>query len=125
MVPQDRRLTVRRRVHNGDMTEYEGVVASSRPPQIRMFGDRRMQCKDIPDHVFLGAMLRTLAVDGTLKPTSWRMRWHVHAELEQTIGFVPENLMLAKARKLMAAGKMHGCPCGCRGDYHLPCEGGC
>lgn len=90
-------------------------------PQVRMFGDRRMQCKDIPDGVFLGAVLRTTAVDGTLNPASWRMRWNVHAELEATIGFVPERLLLAKARKLMGAGKLGGCPCGCRGDYHLPC----
>jgi hypothetical protein len=96
-----------------------GTVVGS--PQIRMLGTRRMQCKDIPDEVFLGAVLRTPASDGTLNPASWRMRWNVHAELEATIGFVPDNLLLAKARKLIAAKKLGGCPCGCRGDYHLPC----
>lgn len=91
-------------------------------PSIRLIGGRRMQCKDIPDQVFLDAVARTPASDGTLQPESWRMRWNVHAELEETIGPVPENLLVAKARKLMAAGKLGGCPCGCRGDYHLPCD---
>jgi hypothetical protein len=88
---------------------------------IRLIGNRRMQCKDIPDSVFLGAVLRTPGNFGSTAPDAWRMRWNVHAELEATIGPVPENLLLAKARKLIAAGKLGGCPCGCRGDYHLPC----
>lgn len=84
---------------------------------IRMVGGRRMQCKDIPDETFLDAVRRTKAPGG-----SWRMRWHVQAALEQDIGPVPENLFVAKARKLIAAGKIGGCPCGCRGDYHPPEE---
>lgn len=98
-----------------------GPVAEVPPPQIRMVGDRRMQCKDIPDDVFLDAVRRTPAVDDSLDPSSWRMRWSVHEELERVLGFVPERLLLAKARKLMAAKRLGGCPCGCRGDYHLPC----
>jgi hypothetical protein len=77
-----------------------------------MVGGRRMQCKDIPDNAFLDAVRRTGA------PGTWRMRWNVQDELEKTLGPIPDNLFLAKARKLMAAGKMGGCPCGCRGDYH-------
>lgn len=93
----------------------------SEPVSIRMIGDRRMQCKDIPDDVFLDAVRRTPAVDGSLDPARWRMRWNVQEQLEQVIDPIPENLLLAKARKLMAAKKLGGCDCGCRGDYHLPC----
>jgi hypothetical protein len=87
-------------------------AASEQPVTIRMVGGRRMQCKDIPDEVFLDAVRRAG------KPGSWRMRWNVQTELEKALGPIPENLLLAKARKLMAAGKMGGCDCGCRGDYH-------
>lgn len=85
-------------------------------PTIRMVGNRRMQCKDIPDELFLDA------VRSPGEPGAWRMRWDVQAALEREIGPVPERLFLAKARKLMAARKLSGCPCGCRGDYHLPDE---
>lgn len=104
-----------------DSTPGEKPSQPEPPPQIRMIGDRRMQCKDIPDETFLDAVRRTPACDGTLNPESWRMRWNVHEELERVLGPIPENLLLAKARKLMAARKLGGCPCGCRGDYHLPC----
>lgn len=71
-----------------------------------------MQCKDIPDEVFLSAVRRAG------KPGSWRMRWHVQTELEAVVGPVPENLLMAKARKLIARRVMGGCDCGCRGDWH-------
>jgi hypothetical protein len=83
-----------------------------------MVGDRRMQCKDIPDDVFLDAVRLT-------EPRGrWRMRWNVQERLESVLGPIPENLLLAKARKLQAAEKLGGCMCGCRGDYHLPEECG-
>lgn len=82
------------------------------PVTIRMVGDRRMQCKDIPDEAFLDAVRRAGAVG------SWRMRWNVQTELEKTLGPIPGKLLIAKARKLIAARKMGGCDCGCRGDWH-------
>lgn len=85
---------------------------------IRLINGRRMQCKDIPDDVFLGAVRRS---PGT-STQNWRNRWEVHVTLEEAVGWIPENLLLAKARKLIAAGKLGGCPCGCRGDWHLPEE---
>lgn len=86
-------------------------------PTTRLIDGRRMQCKDIPDSVFLDAVRRTPGTAG-----NWRMRWNVHTELELAVGPIPENLLLAKARKLIAAGKLGGCDCGCRGDWHLPDE---
>jgi hypothetical protein len=97
----------------------EGPVC---PAGIRLVNGRRMQCKDIPDATFLDAVRRA---PGT-SSANWRMRWNVHAILEAQLGPIPGNLFLAKARKLIAAGKLGGCPCGCRGDWHLPeeCIGG-
>ena len=56
---------------------------------------------------------------------SWRMSWNVEAELATVVGPVPYNLFLAKARKLCDRELLHGCPCGCRGDFHPPeeCQG--
>ena len=88
----------------------------SEPANIRLVDGRRMQCKDIPDAVFLDA------VRYTGEPGSWRMRWHVRARLESVLGPVPENLFMAKARRLCDRGVLHGCPCGCRGDFHPPQE---
>jgi hypothetical protein len=84
-------------------------------PTIRLVDGRRMQCKDIPDEAFLEAVRRC--------PGSpllgARNRWEVHAELEVTAGSLPENLFLAKTRRLIARGLIDGCACGCRGDFTL------
>lgn len=87
-------------------------------PAIRYLNGRRMQCKDIPDDVFIGAIRRTPG----MPVSNWRLSWKVQEELEATIGWVPYNLFLAKARKMCDAGKIGGCPCGCRGDFHLPAD---
>ena len=36
---------------------------------------------------------------------------------------LPENLVLAKARKLIKRGLLDGCACGCRGDFELSAPG--
>jgi hypothetical protein len=97
-------------------------MATKHIPDIRMIGDRKMQCKDIPDDLFFGAILVTPGVGGSLEPTNWRMRWDVRETLEEAIGPIPEKLFLAKAAKLIKAKKIGGCECGCRGDYHMPCQ---
>lgn len=74
-----------------------------------------MQCKDIPDALFLEAIrVSARTVSG------WAMRWDVHTALEAVMGPVPEKVVLAKAKKLIRSGKMDGCTCGCRGDFQLP-----
>lgn len=94
------------------------------PVTIRMVGDRRMQCKDIPDETFLDAVRATPSGYSG----DWRNRHKVQATLEQAIGPVPENLFLAKARRLGERGLLGGCTrCSCLGDYHLSedCRSGC
>lgn len=75
----------------------------------------RLQCKDIPDAVFLAAV--DAAPGGR-----WKMRWDVHDHLEAQLGRpLPVNLVIAKARRLILRGVLHGCAgCTCRGDWHLP-----
>lgn len=73
-----------------------------------------MQCKDIPDATFLDAV--RAAPGGVV---GWRLRWEVHAALEEALGVdVPEKLLMAKARRLESRGLLGGCTCGCRGDWH-------
>jgi len=96
------------------------MTTAPKRPAIRLVDGRRMQCKDIPDAVLLDAIRRT---PGT-SSANWRMRWDVQAEVEVAVGLVPENLFLAKMRRLLARGLVGGCDCGCRGDYHLPEECG-
>lgn len=73
-----------------------------------------MQCKDVPDHVFMAAVREAPA--GVI---GWRLRWDVHERLEGALGCeIPEKLLMAKARRLEARGLLGGCTCGCRGDWH-------
>nr|WSW58474.1 hypothetical protein OG513_07700 [Streptomyces sp. NBC_00998] len=71
------------------------------------------QCKDIPDEEFYAAIRRAPGSPYA----GWRMAWDVHTELESALGPIPYNLFMAKARRLVARGKITGCACGCRGDF--------
>lgn len=73
-----------------------------------------MQCKDIPNGLFLEAVREA---QGSATVVT---RWRVHAALEAVLGPVPEKIVLAKAKKLIKSGKLDGCACGCRGDFKLP-----
>jgi hypothetical protein len=93
------------------------------PPTIRMVDGRRMQCKDIPDDVFLDAVRRTPGYDGSTDGSVWRLRWKVQETLEVEVGLLPERLFLAKARRLGQRGLLGGCTdCLCRGDYHIAAD---
>lgn len=107
-----------------------------------------MKCADIPDDLFIEVVKWTVpsrvnspwpgilgypATDfaswepGTPLPDGtepWRRRGDVKTNLEYVMQVeIPENLFLAKARKLGFKGKLEGCTdCSCRGDYHLPEE---
>jgi hypothetical protein len=81
----------------------------------------RVKCSDIDDDLFMQAVSATAPM-GTA--SVWRHRRAVHATLNEMLGTeLPENLFLAKARKLGLKGKLMGCTdCTCRGDYHTPRE---
>jgi hypothetical protein len=85
------------------------------PVHLRHIDGRPMQCKDIPDAAFVDAVRATGRPD-----SGWAMFWDVWEELEKTVGPVPRNLFFAKARRLVDRGLIGGCPCGCRGDFHVP-----
>ncbi|MCX4886064.1 hypothetical protein [Streptomyces sp. NBC_00847] len=85
------------------------------PVSLRYVDGRLMQCKDIPDAAFVDAVRARAAGSA-----HWAMAWDVLEELEETVGPVPRNLFFAKARRLVARGLIGGCPCGCRGDFHVP-----
>lgn len=64
-----------------------------------------MKASDITDEAFMAA----LDPDG-----AWTMWWDV----TERLGF-PPKVVLAKARTLIVRrGTLHGCDCGCRGDFH-------
>ncbi|MFE5828711.1 hypothetical protein ACFQ8W_00320 [Streptomyces sp. NPDC056508] len=73
-----------------------------------------MQCKHIPDETFREAVRRA--------PGTWSASTDVHEELELLLDMeeLPWNLFMAKARKLVAAGRIGGCACGCSGGFYLP-----
>jgi hypothetical protein len=86
---------------------------------------------DIPDDVFLDAVTQAIRARSTKDnfAFTWASRWDVEAVLAghpELVGEVheyptmPTNLVLAKARKLILKGKLLGCVCGCRGEFHLP-----
>lgn len=89
-----------------------------------------MQCKDIADEDFLDAVRIASALTGG----GWAMYWDVACVLgghREHVGqasserrfhdedCLPDNLVRAKAKKLIDKKKMDGCPCGCRGDFEV------
>jgi hypothetical protein len=73
-----------------------------------------MACKNISDQAFLVCVRKEAGRNGFTTAV------RIHAELENQLGPIPRRLFLAKARKLIAAGKLNGCGCGCRGDFSIP-----
>lgn len=64
-----------------------------------------MKAADITDEMFMAA----LDPDGA---------WTPQGIVAQRLAF-PPKVVLAKARILIdRRGTLHGCPCGCRGDWH-------
>ena len=43
--------------------------------------------------------------------------WANRRDLEAFFPGVPERVLLAKLRRLLRAGEIDGCGCGCRGDF--------
>lgn len=80
---------------------------------LRYVGDRLMQCKDIPDQLVLDAV--TDREPGWCTQTTGRI-WDA---IEEQLGPVPWNLLLAKLRRLVARGLIEGCPCGCSGGFTI------
>ena len=46
--------------------------------------------------------------------------WALTCEVAAHFSHLPFKVVLAKLRQLHRRGLVHGCPCGCRGDWHLP-----
>jgi hypothetical protein len=93
------------------------------------------KCSDIPDLLFLEAIeaCRHARPTSTGEPAYWATRWDVAAYLASDwnrIGGtpddyaqIPENLILAKIRRLDRRRVISGCGCGCRGDLEVADKG--
>ncbi|MFD8545666.1 hypothetical protein [Streptomyces sp. NPDC059649] len=86
---------------------------------IQLIHGRRMQCKDIPDELYLGAVRDTAAKNIWGNTTNRQM---VKEVVEAVVGHVPDNLFDAKSRRLIQRGMLDGCACGCRGDFSIPTD---
>lgn len=81
---------------------------------------KTIQAKDIEDDWILDIVRE--ANEGRM-PSRTSMpdhpRWCLTYDIEERLPSVPPKVLLAKCRSLIRRGKMHGCPCGCRGDFYL------
>ena len=68
-----------------------------------------LQAKHITDEQILSLL--------TVK--RWTQIWTICDALPD----FPGKVVQAKLRQLKKRGLVHGCDCGCRGDWHLPCDG--
>jgi hypothetical protein len=75
-----------------------------------------MQAKDIPEEPIL-ALLKS-------RPGVWHTWWDTDSATMPNVKDAmppeaPEKVRLAKMRSLVKRGLVKGCPCGCRGDFHI------
>lgn len=77
----------------------------------------RLQCKDIPDAPILKFLDR---LNG-----QWAGWWKYSKHDVRTAmpRDLPDNLVLAKMRRLIERGLVDGCACGCRGDFVITKRG--
>jgi len=80
-----------------------------------------MQCKDISTAKIL-AFIRECNDNHDGHWCNWCFGddYDVHLAMPKNI---PDNLLLAKMRKLINKGLVDGCACGCRGDYVITDKG--
>ena len=84
-------------------------------------GDRKVQCKNIPD----------VPVLEFLRDQDRWCTWFIYDDSEAPENSVlrvmpegtPAKLALAKMRQLIRRGLVDGCGCGCRGDFELSRKG--
>lgn len=68
-----------------------------------------MQAKDLDADLVVNALSLLQGFDG--RPVSL---WDLTGALD-----VPEKVLRAKLRRLIKAGRVTGCVCGCRGDFEI------
>lgn len=68
-----------------------------------------MQAKDLPTERVLAA----------IRDLSTRPRMVDRWSLAEALPDVPEKVLMAKLRKMVKAGLITGCFCGCRGDFEI------
>lgn len=76
----------------------------------------RLQAKHIPDEVMIEAIRDNYLDDGRWGKVTIAMGWDIHAK---SFPDWPYKVVLAKLRQLHKRGMVTGCPCGCRGDWHV------
>lgn len=79
------------------------------------------QAKDIPTELILRIIneLGARFLERCNRPPRYDCAWATIWDIEASIDTMPKKVVLAKLRKLMKAGYITGCDCGCRGDYEL------
>jgi len=73
-----------------------------------------VQCKDIPDRPILEFIL---SQNGNW--CTWGKGYSMPTVQDAMPEGTPSKLQMAKMAKLIKRGLVHGCPCGCRGDYTI------
>lgn len=71
----------------------------------------RPQAKDIDDDTMLDAIRKAREISGI----SWAFFWDIAPSFPD----LPEKVVRAKLAGLIRRGIVHGCTCGCRGDFEI------
>ena len=76
-----------------------------------------MKCADIPDQAVIAAINQSIDVQTSKygKTVIGAQIWNVFERFPQ----YPQKLVRAKLNKMVRAGKLSGCTCGCRGDFEI------
>ena len=78
---------------------------------------RLIVCKEVPTLPILEFLAE--------RPGEWH-NWYFGNEKDVHRAMpagIPDKVLLAKMRRLIARGLVEGCPCGCRGDYEITAKG--
>lgn len=73
-----------------------------------------MKATDIPDTAIYEVMEAYQTASGFSSTMAW--------DIGKALPALPPKVIQAKLRLMVAAGRLRGCPCGCRGDFRFPWE---
>lgn len=74
---------------------------------------KAIQAKHLSEEAILEVLQRN--------PGRWHTHWQGHetSVCDPTHPDAPEKVLLAKLAAMARRGLIKGCPCGCRGDWHV------
>ncbi len=88
---------------------------------------KRVQAKDVPESPIVAALLLCAGHVGVYDDERAMGVWTWQSsivDMMPSLAMFPEKVLRRRLGSMARRGIIHGCDCGCRGDWHIPFDTG-